>query len=48
MRIVTTSYEVAGPNGTFSITTFRVKGLRLRKKVPVLAKAKAEARAKRK
>lgn len=40
MRIVTTSYKVSSPIGAFVITTFRVKGLRLRKKAKVLAKKK--------
>ncbi len=35
MRIITTSYEVAGPVGMSKITTFQIKGLRLRKKVLV-------------
>lgn len=43
MRIVTKSYKVVGPNGTSSITTFQIKGLRPRKAVMVRRKpAKAE------
>ncbi|MBX4209202.1 hypothetical protein KW799_00680 [Candidatus Parcubacteria bacterium] len=52
MRIVKTSYEAVGARGkdggTLLITTFRVKGLRLRELVPVPARRKPEAAAKRK
>ena len=39
MRIVTTSYAVVGPKGRGKITLYRIKGLRLRKLVPVRAHA---------
>lgn len=40
MKILQTSYRVSGPGWISSITIFRIKGLRLRKKVAVLVAVK--------